>query len=97
MLWIWKINLNMDMILIEELSFEDEETVKKLIQEHVEVTGSPKANKILYNFETEKSRFIKIIPKDYKKVLETVEKYKNLGCNDDEAEIKAFYEIKNGR
>ena len=93
----YKINLNTDMILIEELSLEDEEEVKELIQEHVDATGSPKANKILYNFETEKSKFIKIIPKDYKKILETVEKYKNLGCSDDEAEIKAFNEIKNGR
>ena len=93
----YKINLNEEMILIEELNIEEEEELKDLITEHVELTGSPKANKILYNFETEKSRFIKIIPKDYKKVLETVEKYRNLGCDDEEAEIKAFQEIKKGR
>lgn len=93
----YKINLNEEMILIEELNIEEEQELKDLITEHVNLTGSPKANKILYNFETEKSKFVKIIPKDYKKVLETVEKYINLGCNEDEAEIKAFQEMKKGR
>ncbi|BCZ45254.1 glutamate synthase subunit alpha [Clostridium gelidum] len=90
----FRINLNEEMVLLEELSLEDEEELKSLIEEHVGVTGSPKGNKILYNFETEKSKFHKIIPKDYKKVLETVEKYKNLGCDEDEALIKTFQEIR---
>lgn len=90
----FRVNLNEEMVLLEELSLEDEDELKSLIEEHVEVTGSPKGNKILFNFETEKSNFIKIIPKDYKKVLETVEKYKNLGCDEEEALIKAFQEIK---
>ena len=82
------------MVLLEELSLEDEDELNSLIEEHVKVTGSPKGNKILCNFETEKSKFHKIIPKDYKKVLETVEKYKNLGCDEDDALIKTFQEIK---
>jgi len=90
----FRINLNEEMILLEELSLEDEEELRNLIDEHVRVTGSPKGNKILYNFETEKSKFHKIIPKDYKRVIETVEKYKNLGCDEDEALIKTFQEIK---
>lgn len=90
----FRVNLNQEMILLEELSLEDEEELKKLIEEHTAVTGSPKANKILYNFDTEKSKFHKIIPKDYKRVIETVEKYKNLGCDEDEALIKTFQEIK---
>jgi glutamate synthase (ferredoxin) len=90
----FRINLNEEMILLEELDLDDEEELKNLIEEHVRVTGSPKGNKILYNFETEKSKFHKIIPKDYKKVLETVEKYKNLGCDEEEALIKTFQEIK---
>ena len=90
----FRINLNEEMVLLEELSLEDENELKNLIEEHVKATGSPKGNKILYNFETEKSKFHKIIPKDYKKVLETVEKYKNLGCDEDDALIKTFQEIK---
>ena len=90
----FRINLNEEMVLLEELSLEDENELKNLIEEHVKATGSPKGNKILYNFKTEKSKFHKIIPKDYKKVLETVEKYKNLGCDEDDALIKTFQEIK---
>ena len=90
----FRINLNEEMVLLEELSLEDEEELNNLIEEHVKVTGSPKGNKILCNFETEKSKFHKIIPKDYKRILETVDKYKNLGCDEDEALIKTFQEIK---
>ena len=90
----YRININEDMVLLEELNLDDEKIVKDLIEEHVNTTGSPKGNKILFNFEREKFNFIKIIPRDYKKVLETVEKYKNLGCDNDEALIKTFYEVK---
>ena len=82
------------MVLLEELNLDDEKILKDLIEEHVNTTGSPKGNKILFNFETEKSNFIKIIPSDYKKVIEIVEKYKNLGCDEDEALIKTFQEVK---
>ncbi|NFG60446.1 glutamate synthase large subunit [Clostridium sp. CMCC3677] len=90
----FKININEEMILLEELSLEDEEDLKDLLEEHVEVTGSSKGNKILSNFENDKSNFIKVIPKDYKKVLKAVEKYKNLGFKEEEALIKTFQEIK---
>lgn len=90
----FRININEDMVLLEELNLDDENILKDLIEEHVNTTGSPKGNKILFNFETEKSNFIKIIPSDYKKVIETVEKYKNLGCDEDEALIKTFQEVK---
>lgn len=90
----FQVNLNKEMILIEELSLEDEEDLNELIKEHVKVTGSYKGNKILDNFETEKFKFHKIIPKDYKRILETVDKYKNLGCDEDESLIKTFQEIK---
>ena len=90
----FRTNINEEMVLLEELSLDDENEVKSLIEEHVNATGSPKANKILFNFETEKANFIKIIPRDYKRVVETVEKYKNLGCDEDEALIKTFKEVR---
>lgn len=90
----FKININEEMILLEELNFDDEKELKNLIEEHVKATKSIKGNKILNDFEIEKTNFVKIIPKDYKKVLETVEKYTNLGLNEEEALIKTFQEIK---
>ncbi|WP_244833614.1 glutamate synthase large subunit [Clostridium sp. BJN0001] len=88
------IKINKDMILMEELNIDDEEIVKNLIEEHANVTGSKKANKILHSFDLEKDNFVKIIPKAYKKVVETIEKYKNLGCSDADAQIKTFEEVK---
>lgn len=90
----YRININEDMVLLEELNLEDERLLKDLIEEHVNTTGSPKGKKILYDFETEKYNFVKIIPSDYKKVIETVDKYKNLGFDENEALIKTFQEVK---
>ncbi|AOR23093.1 glutamate synthase large subunit [Clostridium taeniosporum] len=90
----FKANINDEMVFLEELSLEDEEELQTLIEEHVKATESVKGNKILNDFENEKYNFIKIIPKDYKKILETVEKYTNLGFEKEEALIRTFQEIK---
>ena len=66
----FKNNCNMDMIELEELDSEDKETVRKLIHNHLEKTGSPKADKILGNFEEEIETFVKVMPIEYKRILE---------------------------
>ena len=62
---------NMGMVelsLVEDLI--DINDLKGLITKHYEYTGSRKARMILDNFEKYLSMFIKVIPYDYKKVLE---------------------------
>ena len=44
--------------------------LKHLITNHLEYTGSTVAASILENWETELGRFVKVMPTDYKRVLE---------------------------
>ena len=62
---------NMDMVeltLVE--SAEDINELRSIIQKHLDLTGSPKAEEILRNWELELPRFIKVMPVGYKLLLE---------------------------
>lgn len=61
---------NKDMVGLERMTEEDEEEVRGLIESHFRFTGSDPAEWILENWDIAKSLFIKVMPKDYKAVLE---------------------------
>lgn len=61
---------NMDMVGLERLTDEDEEEVRGMIERHFQFTGSDPAEWILENWDVARSLFVKVMPKDYKAVLE---------------------------
>ncbi len=63
-------NCNMEMILLDTLDQEDQDVIKNMISNHLQYTGSPVAKNLISNWEEVQNRFIKVIPIDYKKVLE---------------------------
>lgn len=54
---------------LEELTTEDQEELRALLEEHAERTGSTVAQAILDRFEDAVSEFVKIFPTDFKRVL----------------------------
>ena len=66
-------NLHCNMGMVELLKVEnknDQEQLKNLIQRHVQYTGSPWAKTVLLSWEKHLPHFIKVLPQEYKKVLE---------------------------
>jgi len=61
---------NLGMVELEALSHEDAAFVAALIQEHHQRTGSPKAAELLRNWETTLTRLIKVVPTEYRRVLD---------------------------
>ena len=62
---------NLDMVELEGVwSKDDKYVLKGLIQEHYDLTGSRVAQMILENWEAQLPLFVKVIPVDYRKVLE---------------------------
>lgn len=57
--------LNLDPVVLEEDCIE----LKQLIENHYNATMSPLAQRILENWETELSKFIKVFPEEYKQAL----------------------------
>ena len=61
---------NMEMITLEKLTEEDELTVRDLLLNHHRYTDSPIAKKILDDFKNNIKRFIKVMPLEYKRILD---------------------------
>jgi glutamate synthase (NADPH/NADH) large chain len=62
---------NMDMCDLEPLAEEsDLWLVHGLIEDHVRFTGSPRGKKILDNWDHLSQRFVKVMPTEYKRVIE---------------------------
>jgi glutamate synthase domain-containing protein 2/glutamate synthase domain-containing protein 1/glutamate synthase domain-containing protein 3 len=60
---------NFELVDLEDLTPDDITLVHSLVREHLERTGSPVAGRLLRDWEQQSSRFIKVMPRAYKKVL----------------------------
>ena len=53
-----------------QFSDEDQATLRRLLENHARLTGSPIARNVLDNWESELRYFVKVMPNDYRRVLE---------------------------
>jgi len=83
---------NTEMAALEPLDASDLATVKTLVEKHVECTGSVRAKAILDGWDTYQSRFVKVMPMDYKRVLQALERAQAAGLSGDDALAAAFEE-----
>jgi len=82
---------NREMVELEEIEDPQElETVKDMISRHVQYTGSKRAAEIFLSWEEWCPRFVRVIPKDYKRVLDAQKRMTDLGLRVEEAEMAAF-------
>lgn len=84
---------NMELILLENLECDDKKDLKEMLQKHFNYTNSKKAKLLLDNFDEEVLKFIKVIPKAYKEIINQIEMAKGNGLTDDEAMMEAFNNI----
>ncbi len=61
---------NTELVDLDEMSADDEDEVRALISEHAQRTGSLVARNVLASWERERARFVKVMPRDYKRVLQ---------------------------
>jgi glutamate synthase domain-containing protein 3 len=61
---------NKEMVQIEKVASEDELTINDLLGNHYKYTASPVAKKILANFKNNMKKFVKVMPLEYKRILE---------------------------
>jgi len=63
-------NCNLKMVGLENISAEDARTIYNLVRNHHKYTHSQLAYKILDNLSREITKFIKVMPREYKRILE---------------------------
>jgi glutamate synthase (ferredoxin) len=62
--------INTGMVDLEDIVAPEEVAeLKALIEEHAEVTGSERAKRILATWDVQLRRFVKVMPRDYKRAL----------------------------
>jgi glutamate synthase (ferredoxin) len=66
--------------------------LKKLIERHGDYTKSTRAWKILSEWDRQRTKLVKVLPKDYARVLESLKKAQAAGLTGDEAAAAAFEE-----
>lgn len=90
----FKAQCNMEMIQFEKLSDAAEiESVRQLIIQHLEETDSSYALDVLAKWEQFVPQFVKVVPVDYKEMLEKIDEYKLTGLTYDNAAMQAFVEV----
>jgi glutamate synthase (NADPH/NADH) large chain len=61
---------NMELVDFDPMELADIDTVKQMIENHLEYTGSDVAKRLLDDWANTVQKFVKVMPRDYKRVLE---------------------------
>jgi glutamate synthase (ferredoxin) len=85
--------INAQMVDIERVEDPQEaDSLRALIEKHVQYTGSEHAQGILAAWATKLPKFVRVIPKDYKRALACLKRAHDQGLSGDEAIMAAFEE-----
>jgi glutamate synthase (NADPH/NADH) large chain len=81
-------DVNYEMVEIEELDSSDVDWLHDVVEQHRDLTGSEVARRLVDAWSAEVSNFRKVMPRDYKRVLQVLKDASARGLTDDEtAEI----------
>ena len=84
--------LNAEMVELESLQgagSEDAIWLRDMLQAHVDATDSAVGQRILADWNGEMGHFTKVMPRDYKRVLQAIAEAEQRGANVDEAIMAA--------
>ena len=85
--------VNKQMVDIESLTDPDEvKKVRTMVERHRELTGSARAQYVLERWDAMVARFVRIIPRDFKRAVESLKRAHEQGLSGDEAIMVAFEE-----
>jgi glutamate synthase (ferredoxin) len=84
---------NQQMVGLEKLEEPEEiHDLYEMIERHANYTGSQKATQVLASWEEMVPKFVKVMPKDYKRVLQAIASAIAAGLSGDDALAAAFEE-----
>ncbi|NCQ91541.1 MAG: glutamate synthase large subunit [Microcystis aeruginosa LG13-03] len=81
---------NTQMVALEALEGEEIDDLRELIQRHADYTQSQKAAMVLANWSEMLPKFVKVMPKDYKRMLQCIKEALDSGLTGDSALDAAF-------
>jgi glutamate synthase (NADPH) large chain len=84
-------NINTEMVDTETLDEDDAEYLHGIIQAHVDATDSAVGQRILADWAGQQRQFVKVMPRDYKKVLQAIAEAERDGTDVDKAIMAAAH------
>ena len=81
--------VNPEMVVLEAIDSDDSHWLRELISRYVDETRSDLAEKLLNDWNNSAEHFVKVVPVDYKRVLEAAEAAKISGKDQTEAVMTA--------
>jgi glutamate synthase (ferredoxin) len=86
---------NTEMVELTNLRDDDEiKEVHEMIRRHAEYTNSHRSWRVLAKWQEMIPHFVKVLPKDYKQMQRSIQRAKENGLDEKEAEMEAFLENK---
>jgi len=86
-------NVNMQMVELEAMDDPEEiSVVREMVERHVALTGSARGKHVLGKWDFLTARFVKVIPKDYRRMLACIRRAHEQGLTGEEAIMVAFEE-----
>ncbi|MCW4354761.1 glutamate synthase large subunit [Hoyosella sp. YIM 151337] len=82
-------NVNPEMVDVEDLDTDDVRWLYDTVERHRDLTDSAVAARIMSNWSQEVNHFVKVMPRDYKKVLQAIATAKRMGTDVNEAIMEA--------
>ena len=86
---------NLETVTLGRLNEGDLQDVRAMLQKHVRYTRSTQAQQILDDWEARALEFVKVMPKDYQRMLDAISRAKGSGLAGEEAIMAAFEANKN--
>ena len=86
---------NLETVSLERPNERDLQDVHTMLQKHVQYTHSSLAQRILDDWESRALPFVKVMPKDYQRMIDAITRAESSGLAGDEAIMAAFEANKN--
>ena len=85
--------VNPEMVDVLPLGDEDVEWLKSTLGEHIAMTGSPLAQRLLVDWVKQQQAFVKVLPRDYARVLAVLAKAAADGANEEETSKRVMESV----
>src|SRR5258706_8598396 len=88
---------NLETVTLERLDERDLREVEEMLKRHATYTHSAAAWRLLAQWSESAPKLVKVMPKDYRRMLEALHEAEGRGLVGEEAVMAAFQANKNGR
>ena len=81
---------NRDMVDLARMEPAEAAEVKAMIQRHVNATGSERGRDVLAHWSETAPQFVKVMPRDYRRMLQAIQDVKRTGLSGEAATMAVF-------